>query len=119
MLVAIEPRMDMEFDQATGQRRSTGVQATTKDGERKWNCQVVASMLSRWDASRTDSEVLSVTVTCADDPTAMVAEGDAVLFDGLTVGVMKPEAGEGGRIRGGTLFWSAAGVRSRVVSSKS
>jgi hypothetical protein len=61
--------------------------------------------------------VLSVTVTCADDPTGQVAEGDQVYFDNLTVGVMPPEAGEGGRIRGGKLFWQATGVRSRIAAS--
>jgi hypothetical protein len=110
LLVEVTPKAD----------RETGVQYTSKDGsERKWTVQVVASMPSRWEAGRTDSEVLSVTVTCADDPTAMVAEGDPVLFDGLTVGVMPPEATDGGRIRGGKLFWQASGVRSRVASSKS
>jgi hypothetical protein len=110
MLVEIAPKAD----------RETGVQFTTKDGtERKWTAQVVASLPSRWEAGRTDSEVLSVTVTCADDPTAMVAEGDMVVFDNLTVGVMPPEAGEGGRIRGGKLFWQATGIRSKVLSGKS
>jgi hypothetical protein len=109
MLVEIAPKAD----------RETGVQFTTKDGtERKWTAQVVASLPSRWEAGRTDSEVLSVTVTCADDPTAMVAEGDMVVFDNLTVGVMPPEAGEGGRIRGGKLFWQATGIRSKVPAGK-
>jgi hypothetical protein len=106
MLVGIEPKSD----------RETGVQYTSKDGmEKKWTVQVVASLPSRWDAGRTESEVLSVTVTCADDPTGQVHEGDMVRFDSLTVGVMPPEKDEGsGRIRGGKLFWQAAGVRSRV-----
>jgi hypothetical protein len=109
MLVEIAPKAD----------RETGVQFTTKDGtERKWTAQVVASLPSRWEAGRTDSEVLLVTVTCADDPTAMVAEGDMVVFDNLTVGVMPPEAGEGGRIRGGKLFWQATGIRSKVPAGK-
>jgi hypothetical protein len=111
MLVQVEPKAD----------RETGVQYTSKDGsERKWTVQVVASMPSRFDATRTDSEVLSITVTSVGDPRDDVAEGDQVLFDSLTVGVMPPEAGEGGRIRGGKLFWQAAGVRSRVpVGGKS
>ena len=109
MLVTIEPRTD----------RDTGVQFTSKDGtERKWTVQVVASLPSRWDSGRTDSEVLSVTVTCADDPTGKVAEGDMVEFKELTVGVMPPERNEDtGRIRGGKLFWQAAGVRSKVPAA--
>jgi hypothetical protein len=104
LFVGSEPRTD----------RDTGEQFTTKDGGLKWTVQAVMSMPSRWDSARTDSEVLSVTVTCADDPAAYVGEGQPVLFDNLTVGVMKPEAGENGRIRGGQLFWQASGVRARV-----
>jgi hypothetical protein len=108
MLVEIAPKAD----------RETGVQFTSKDGlDKKWTAQVVASMPSRFDATRTDSEVLSVTVTCADDPVGKVVEGDQVWFTGLTVGVMPPEAGEGGRIRGGKLFWQATGIQSRTAGS--
>lgn len=101
--------------------RDTGRQITAKNGvERKWTCQVVASMPSRFEAGRTDSEVLSVTITSADDPVGKVAEGDQVWFTGLTVGVMAPEQSESGRIRGGKLFWGASGIQSRAaVSSKS
>lgn len=108
MLVTIEPKTD----------RDTGVQFTSKDGtERKWTVQVVASLPSKWDAGRTDSEVLPVTVTCADDPTSHIHEGDMVEFKDLTVGVMPPERNEDtGRIRGGRLFWQASGVRSKTAS---
>lgn len=110
MLVSIAPKAD----------RETGVQFRTKDGsEAKWSCEVVASMPSRFDASRSDSEVLSVTITSAEDPTGGVAEGDQVRFDNLAVGVMAPEKAENDRIRGGRLFWTATGVRSRVPVSKS
>jgi hypothetical protein len=112
MLVELAPKAD----------RETGVQFTSKDGtERKWTVQVVATLPSRWDPGRTESEVLSVTVTCADDPTGKISEGDLVWFDGLTVGVMPPEQDAGsGRIRGGKLFWQASGVQSRSgASSKS
>jgi hypothetical protein len=107
MLVSLQPRTD----------RETGVQLTNKDGtERKWTVEVVASMPSRWDVSRTESDVLAVTVTSADDPTGKVAEGEMVWFTGLTVGVMPPEQSESGRIRGGKLFWQATGVQSRSGS---
>jgi hypothetical protein len=108
MLVELAPKSD----------RETGVQYTTKDGTgRKWTAQVVASLPSRWESGRTDSEVLQVTITCLDDPTGKVMEGDQVWFTDLTVGVMAPEAGEGGRIRGGRLFWQAAGIQSRTAAS--
>jgi hypothetical protein len=105
MLIQIEPRTD----------RETGVQLTSKDGtERKWTVQVVASTPSRFDANRTDNEVLTVTVTCADDPAGKVAEGDQVEFANWTVGVMDPELNTAGRIRGGRLFDQATGIRTRV-----
>jgi hypothetical protein len=110
MLISVEPKAD----------RDTGVQFTSKDGlERKWNVQVVAQLPSRWDAGRTESDVLAVTVTCAEDPSLQVEEGDKVTFDNLTVGVMAPEANQDtGRIRGGKLFWGATGVRSRTFADK-
>ena len=120
MVVSIGPRMVVEFDQATGKRTETGIQATSSDGtERKWTVEAVMSMPSRFDASRSESEVVPVTVTSADDPAGVVAEGEQVVFENLTVGVMAPEQGTGGRIRGGKLFWQASGVRSRVSAGKS
>jgi hypothetical protein len=110
MLIAIEPKVD----------RETQVQYTSRDGaEKKWNVQVVASLPSKWDAGRTESEVVNVTLTTADDPTGYVAEGDQVTFTDLTVGVMAPTKDEeSGRIRGGRLFWQASGVTSRVSVAK-
>lgn len=109
-LVDIEPKSD----------RDTGAQYTNRDGtQRKWTVQVVAKMPSRFDPTRTDSDLLSITVTCADDPRDSVSDGDMVVFEGLTAGVMPPEAdSDTGRIRGGKLFWTATGVRSRVAASK-
>lgn len=110
MLVSITPKTD----------RDTGAQYMTKDGlQRKWTAEVVASLASRFDAARSDTEVLAVTVTSADDPRDVVQEGDPVLFEGLSVGVMAPEKTENDRIKGGKLFWTATGVRSRVPVSKS
>lgn len=108
MLVQIEPKID----------RNTGAQFTSRDGsELKFTVQVVASMPSRFDPNRTDSDLLNVTVTCAGDPRDSVSEGDQVVFDGLTAGVMPPEQdADSGRIRGGKLFWTASGVRSRVAA---
>jgi hypothetical protein len=109
MLISIEPRVD----------RETGAILTNRDGtERKWTVQVVASLPSRWDAGRSESEVLSVTVTCADDPNQHAAEGEPVVFKDLSVGVMPPEQNKDtGRIRGGKLFWAASGIRPKVTKS--
>lgn len=109
MVISVEPKAD----------RETGIQYTSKDGsEKKWTVQVVAQLPSRWDSGRTESEVLPVTVTCAGDPSAQVMEGEKVVFDNLTVGVMAPEKGEGDRIRGGRLFWQATGVRAASLAGK-
>jgi hypothetical protein len=114
MVLSVEPRMAFVFDQETRKRVDTGVQATSPDGlERKWTVQAVVQMPSRFD-SRTQSEIVSVTVTCADDPSAQVMEGERVWFDNLTVGVMDPEKDkETGKVTGGRLFWGATGVRAQ------
>jgi hypothetical protein len=97
--------------------RDTGRQITSKNGvERKWTASVVASMPSKFEAGRTDSEVLAVTITSADDPMGKVTEGDPVWFTGLTVGVMPPEQSDSGRIRGGKLFFGASGIQSRSAA---
>jgi hypothetical protein len=111
MLISIEPKAD----------RETGIQYTSKDGtEKKWTVQVVAQLPSRWDAGRTESEVLAVTVTSAEDPASQVMEGEKVVFDNLTVGVMAPESDKDNpqKIRGGKLFWQASGVRAHSLAGK-
>jgi hypothetical protein len=106
MLIAIEPKTD----------RDSGIQYTSKDGsEKKWNVQVVASLPSRWDADRTESDVVNITLSTAEDPTGYVSEGDQVAFTDLVVGVVAPTKDEeSGRIKGGRLFWQASGVHSRI-----
>ena len=116
MVVSIDPRPEVEFDQATRKRRETGNQAKDRDGIPKWTVQVVISMPSRFDG-RTQSDVIPVTVTCAEDPRGHISEGEPVAFTDFTVGVMPPEADpDGGPIRGGKLFWQASGVSARVAA---
>jgi hypothetical protein len=65
----------------------------------------------------TARNLINVTVTCADDPRDSVSEGEPIVFSDFTAGVMPPEqSAETGRIRGGKLFWTATGVRSRVTA---
>jgi hypothetical protein len=118
MLVSAEPKPEVKWDQATGERRETGSQATSRDGVPQWAVQVVVSMPSRFD-SRTQSEVIPVTVTSVDDPSIQATAGDKVWFDGLTVGVMAPEADKENpsKIRGGKLFWGAVGIRAQSNST--
>lgn len=113
MFMSCEPKLD----------RDTGAQHTTKDGSaRKWVVSVAATKPANWDATQMEKDVLSVTVTSADDPADGLVMGTPVTFDDFSVGVMAPEArgeGENMKIRGGRLFWSANGVRSLVASGRS
>jgi hypothetical protein len=104
-----EPKLD----------RETGIQQTTKDGfAKKWTVRISAAKPSPYDSARTEVDTLLVTVTSEVDPADGLALGTPVTLDGFTVGVMAPEAGEGGKIRGGRLFWSATGVRAKLSAGK-
>lgn len=109
VFMGCEPKID----------RETGVQHTTKDGfSRKWTVNVSAAKPSPYDSARTEVDALAITVTSEVDPAEGLAMGTPVTLDGFACGVMAPEAGEGGKIRGGRLFWSASGVRAQVLSGK-
>jgi hypothetical protein len=119
MVSSIEPRPEGKYDQETRRMVETGRQASDPNGVPQWTVEVVATVPGRFD-SRTQSELLRVTVTCAEDPSTQVMEGEQVVFEGLTVGVMAPEVDkESGKPRGGKLFWQAQGVRSRSLAGKS
>lgn len=117
--VQCEPKMAMERD-SQGNMTNTGVQQTTKDGSaRKWTLQAVFSQVSRFDSSRTESEVKDITITAADDP-GQGLDGGEIRFVGLAVGAMAPEQTDTpGRIRGGRIFLSAEGVQPVQRSAKS
>jgi hypothetical protein len=109
VFMGCEPKLD----------RETGQQHTTKDGfSRKWTVNISAAKPSPYDSARTEVDALAVTVTSEVDPADGLVMGTPVTLDGFTVGVMAPEAGEGGKIRGGRLFWSATGVRAKVPAGK-
>ena len=102
MFMGCEPKLD----------RDTGNQHTDKAGtSRKWTVRVAATKPTTWDASQTEADVLQVTVTSPEDPGSNVPMGTPVTFTDFAVGVMAPESGDNGKIRGGRLFWSATGVR--------
>jgi hypothetical protein len=107
MFMSCAPKLDPE----------TQIQHTTKDGSsRKWTVTVAATKPATYDPTRQENDVLAVTVTSVDDPADGLVMGTPVTFTDFSVGVMAPEAGEGGKIRGGRLFWSANGVRALVAS---
>lgn len=91
----------------------TDAQDVTRDGEKKWSCQVAVSYFADY-GMRAVAEVIEVGLVGAD-PTATVQPGMPVQFDRLRCGVSAPERrddGKGGsKISGGRLYWSADGVR--------
>jgi hypothetical protein len=108
LFMACQPKID----------RDTQIQHTTKDGSsRKWTVVVAAIKPASYDPAQLENGTLNVTVTSVDNPADGMAPGTPVTFVDFTTGVMKPEAGEGGKIRGGSLFWSATGIRALVGKS--
>ena len=119
-MTALTPAQARALDHARALLAEDNAEDTLGDPDWHRMCRLaLRDILAAFDAARTDSEVLAVTVTCADDPRDYMHEGDPVQFAGFTVGVMPPEATDTGRIRGGKLFWQASGVRSRVAAAKS
>jgi hypothetical protein len=84
-------------------------QDVAADGQPKWLAEVAVTFTAA-NGMKPISEVLTVTVTGAD-PGKSVQVGSPVIFDGLRVGVNPPEKRDNGTIRGGRLWYSAAGIR--------
>ena len=87
----------------------------SRDGERKFSVQVACTYVSEFPGMKAQSEVLDVTVTGGTDPSLSIQPGMSVTFDRLRAGVSTPEMsdnGRGPRVRGGRLYWMAAGVRA-------
>jgi hypothetical protein len=83
----------------------------SKDGERKYSCEVAVTF--RPDSGmRAVSEVVTVTVTGGADPSTAIAPGTPVEFDRLRLGVSSPERRDNGRISGGKPFYMASGIRA-------
>lgn len=85
----------------------TDVQDVTRDGEKKWSCQVAVTYFADY-GMRAQAEVIEVGLI-GEVPT--VQPGQPVQFDRLRCGVSAPEKTDQGRVRGGRLYWSADGVR--------
>jgi hypothetical protein len=108
-LLGSGPRMKFQ----TQQEKDAGVapeQDTTKDRQLKWELQLAVTYHTQ-PGARIQSEVLSVTMTGASDPAAAIPPGP-VETEGLRCGLSAPEAGDGGRIRGGKLWWQADKIRA-------
>jgi hypothetical protein len=87
----------------------TDQQDITRNGERKWSCQVAVSYFPDY-GMRAVAEVIEVGLT-GEDPGLKIQPGQPVQFDRLRVGATAPEKTEEGRVRGGRLYWQADGVR--------
>lgn len=93
------------------------VQDKSSTGVPKWTAAVAVTYNPDPTTGITSpSEVLQVTITSPDDPAGTCPEGTVVTFDQLRAGLNPPEKRENGSIRGGRLYYSAAGLKLAVSS---
>ena len=85
-------------------------QDVSRDGEKKWTVQAAVTYVPEF-GMKAVAEVIEVTVTGGDDPSAIIAPGTPVEFNRLRVGVSAPEKRDNGRVVGGKLYWMATAVR--------
>jgi hypothetical protein len=103
ILMSSGPRL--KFGSATEQEVSAS-------GEKKWATEVAVTHHPAGPGMRAVSEVISVVITGPpSDPGASLAAGSPVEFPDLRMGIMAPEQGDTGRIRGGKPYFMASGIR--------
>jgi hypothetical protein len=90
-------------------------QDVTAGGEKKWQAQVAVSYAPDQYGIVSPAEVLPVSIA-GEDPGVACPPGTPVTFDGLRAGVSSPEQrerkdGNGMRVVGGKLFYSAKGIK--------
>jgi hypothetical protein len=107
LVMSVGPRFKFGTDQ----------QDVTRQGERKWSCQVAVSYFADF-GMRAQAEVIEVGLV-GEDPSHAVQPGMPVQFDRLRCGVSAPEKTDEGRVRGGRLYWSADAVRPFTAGVKS
>ena len=104
ILMSSGPRL--KFGSATEQEVSAA-------GEKKWTADVAVTHHPAAPGMRAISEVISVVITGPpSDPGASIPQGSPVEFPDLRLGIMAPEQGETGRIRGGKPYFMASGIRA-------
>jgi len=99
---------------ATGPKTVFGagnVQDKNAAGVLKWTANVAVTYSPDGTGIAPPSEVLSVTITSSEDPGTSCPPGTPVAFDQLRAGVSAPEKRDDGRVRGGRLYWMAAGIK--------
>jgi hypothetical protein len=92
-----------------------GTQDVNAAGERKWVAQVAVSYAPDQNGMTATPEVLNVSVA-GEDPGVSCPPATLVTFDQLRAGLNPPERRENGTIRGGRLWYSAAGLRAAQSS---
>jgi hypothetical protein len=95
----------------------TAIPETTKDGERKYTVELACTYHAEPNSvMKPVSEVISVTVTGGDHNAILgIMPGSVVSLERLRCGVSAPEKRDDGRVRGGRLYWMAAGIRQVAV----
>lgn len=95
----------------------TGEVAVNSQGVPTYAAQVAVTWLPG-PSGRVSSDVIQVTIAAPQDPCKDITPGSPVTFDRLRAGVMRPEAQDGGRVRGGTLYFAADGLRPAHAARK-
>lgn len=88
----------------------TTEQDRTQEGRPKWEVQCAVTYLAE-PGQRAFTEGLAVTVVADRDPSEGLTAPCTVELVDLRAGVSTPEAKEGGRVRGGRLWWQASALR--------
>ena len=89
-----------------------------RTGEKKWSAELAVTYVTE-PGMRSQSEVISVTITGPGPEILDIPAGSLVELRRLRAGVSTPEKRENGRIAGGRLFWQADGIRPMVPATSS
>lgn len=94
------------------------VQDKNAAGVLKWTANVAVTFAPDGTGIAPGSEVINVTIASNEDPGVSCPPGTTVAFDQLRAGTTPPEVREGGRVRGGRLWFSAAGIKPAQWSGR-
>jgi hypothetical protein len=88
----------------------TQAQDVSAAGVPKWTVEAAVTFASE-PGIKPVSEVISITIAAPADPGQGMPMGTAITFDRFRVGSSAPERNDRGGIRGGKLWYQAAGLR--------
>jgi len=92
-----------------------GQQETNAGGVPKWTVEAAVTFTPTIPGMKPLSELISVTITDHAAPGQGLNPGTPIVFDGFRVGLNPPEVRDS-KLRGGRLYYSAAGFRSLVAA---